>query len=75
MFAKDPDAQAMQTLIHDTNAGFANVRFAVKTIIEKLNTLGIKDEEIEKELEYIKKSSKIMNTIDNYYRKWENNFQ
>ena len=75
MFDRNPEAQAIQMLIHDTNSGFANIRGAVRIIRDKLKILSIEDEEIEKELEYIKNSSKITKTIDNYYEKWQNNFE
>ncbi len=83
LFGKEPQEQAMQSLIHDTNRDIAQLDYVIKKLKEWLNENAKKmpENNINSSpayvaLEYLIKSSKdIKNDIDIYYKKFENDFK
>ncbi len=84
LFGKEPQEQAMQKLIHDTNQELQNLRFRIKQLSEWLKENTKKEQEAGLKtssdpyilIEYLKSTEKkICDVIDAYYTKFKKDFK
>lgn len=78
MFADNNEARAMQKLIHDTNRGFSLTNGAACLLEKSLKKSGLYDKLSIGELSLLsrlKKLDEIKKPIDEYYVKWQKNFE
>lgn len=75
-FANNPEAQAIQRMIHDSNRSMSHVRMTVNNVRDMLIKKGVAiDDDLKDKLDYLYEQKAIKKSIDEYIVKWKNHFE